>query len=52
LGVDPSIKMPAANGWAKGDGAGTRKKEMEDPHDSEGDRSDLKPQKENHPKCR
>lgn len=49
--------MPAANGWAKGDGVDplgldTKERREENQQVSEGVRSDLELQKENHPKCR
>lgn len=61
LVFDPSIRMPEANAWAKGDGAGSldlhwwghqREERQEDHQVLEGDGSDLDLQKENHIKCR
>ena len=61
LVFDQSIKMPVANGWAKGDRAGLldfhglesrRLEQTKYHHDAVGDRSDLELQKENHPNCR
>ena len=52
------IKMPVANGWAKGDGAGPLDScglghgRKEDHHVPEGDRPDLELRRKHHPKRR